>query len=415
MNNAKRHTDLLIRQLATIIAVMALAVSCRHDDTLDMSDSLVTVYPVVDTRIETHVETKALTAGYTPYTGTERQTIYAFALHTGTATTDVRDSNEDNKGFFSPASLVDESTNPATEVEGWRSTLQVKRGNKYQILGHTAIPGVSRTEVTYTPTAFGSDLTYPIHVIASFSGIDLISNIDPMVCRASDGSDDENVTPELNVGTFKKLLINGTGEGENESLTTKVFLAMDHMYAKFNLLFRLDDTKVYDDIRTIKLKEVIIKSAAGSGTISGNHTLDLMTGNIKLQDNSQPSYKSLSLNILNGPSSNAAVKDEGTDMVTLITDHYKNVGWFTFLPIPVDAYAIHNLTPAFDITVKYDVFDKDGVCTRQDCFATNSITDKLIGAEKSKSYDIQITVMPTYLYQLSDNDAKFEWKIEITN
>ena len=411
MGNAKGHIDLAIRQLAIIIAVMALVVSCRHDS-LDMSESLVTVYPVVDARIETHVETKALT-GYTQYTGTGRQIIYSYALHAGTTTSDERDSNEDSKGYFSPSSFYDESASPV-EVEGWRSTLQVKRGNKYYIVGHTAIPGVPRTGVTYTPTTVGTDHTYPIHVIASFSGIDLITNTDPMVCCASDGSDNDNDTPELSVGTFNKLTVNGTGEGENEKLTTKVFLAMDHLYAKFNLLFRLDNSKVYDDIRTIKLKEILIKSASNSGTISGNHTLDLITGDIKLQDNSQPSYKAISLNILNGPSSNATVKDNGTDIVTL-TDTYKNVGWFTFLPIPVDDYASHNLTPAFDITVKYDVFDKDGVCTREDCIATNSITDKLVGAEKSKSYDIQITVMPTYLYQLSDNDAKFNWNIEIIN
>ena len=411
MTNVRGHIGLLIKQLVIIIAVITLTVSCRHDS-LEMSESLVTVYPVVDTRIETHVGTKAL-AGYTQYTGTERQTIYSYALHSGTTTNSARIPAEDSKGYFSPTSFFDESV-PPTEIEGWRSTLQVKRDNKYYILGHTAIPGVQRTEVTYTPTEVSSDLTYPIHVIASFPGIDLISNTDPMVCRASDGSDNDNVTPDLSVGTFKEITVKGNSEGGNDVLTTKVFLAMDHLYAKFNLLFRLDNTKVYDDIRTVKLKEVLIKSASGSGTISGSHTLDLMTGNIKLQENSQPSYKSLSLNILNGPSSNAAVKDDGTDIVTL-TDTYKNVGWFTFLPIPVDEHAGHNLTPAFDITVKYDVFDKDGVCTREDCIATNSITDKLIGAEKSKSYDIQITVMPTYLYQLSDNDAKFEWKIEITN
>lgn len=411
MINVKGHTGLLIKHLAIIITVMVLTVSCQHD-TFDMSDSLVTVYPVIDARVETHVQTKAL-AGYTEYTGTQRQTIYAYALHAGTTIDDIRDADEDKKGYFSPSSFVDE-LNPGNEVEGWRSTLQVKRGNKYHILGHTAIPGVPGTGVTYTTTAVSTDPTYPVHVTASFSGIDLISNIDPLVCRASDGSDNDNVTPELSVGTFEKITVNGTGEGDNEKLTTKVFLAMDHLYAKFNLLFRLDNTYVYDDIRTIKLKEVLIESASGSGTISGDHTLDLMSGDLRLQDNSEPSYKAISLNILNGPSSNAQTKDSGTDIVTL-TDTYKNVGWFTFLPIPVDAYAIHNLTPAFDITVKYDVFDKDGVCTRQDCFATNSITDKLIGAEKSKSYDIQITVMPTYLYQLSDNDAKFEWKIEITD
>ena len=65
----------------------------------------------------------------------------------------------------------------------------------------------------------------------------------------------------------------------------------------------------------------------------------------------------------------------------------------------------------FRLTIVYDVFDKKGNKTRSLATATNSYTtsmkdsdDKPVAIKRGNSYRIEITVKPSYLYQLSDGD-----------
>ena len=59
----------------------------------------------------------------------------------------------------------------------------------------------------------------------------------------------------------------------------------------------------------------------------------------------------------------------------------------------------------YRLRVEYDVYDKDKNIIRQETSAVNFYTSKEgVAIERGHSYDIHITVMPTYLYQLSDGD-----------
>lgn len=60
-----------------------------------------------------------------------------------------------------------------------------------------------------------------------------------------------------------------------------------------------------------------------------------------------------------------------------------------------------------DMTIRYDVYSANGTLTRQNVSATNAI--KLVSLIKGsvavgKNYKLQIEVIPTYLYTLSDDD-----------
>ena len=65
----------------------------------------------------------------------------------------------------------------------------------------------------------------------------------------------------------------------------------------------------------------------------------------------------------------------------------------------------------FRLTIVYDVFDKKGNKTRSLATATNSYTTSMkdssgnpVAIKRGNSYRIEITVKPSYLYQLSDGD-----------
>ena len=65
----------------------------------------------------------------------------------------------------------------------------------------------------------------------------------------------------------------------------------------------------------------------------------------------------------------------------------------------------------FQLEVVYDIYDKAGKITRMGATAVNSYTANMMDSEghqievkRGNSYNIQITVEPTYLYQLSEYD-----------
>lgn len=61
------------------------------------------------------------------------------------------------------------------------------------------------------------------------------------------------------------------------------------------------------------------------------------------------------------------------------------------------------------VTATYDVYDKEGQLTRDNCTASNKLTLPLTGTNAIKKgyyYDVKVTLAPDFLYVLSDNDNK---------
>lgn len=381
------HKTNLIRLCASVLLAATALVSCQRDDMEDRN--LVTLYPVVESNIETTVLTRALT-GYSAYNSGSRQTIRAYAVNTP--------SDEIATGLFSPSA-----------DGGWRSTLKVEANESYYyyVYSYTSLPGA---------TDYSLNFTNQDDVNLTFKDLNIISNTDPLVSTAAAGAflvknPDSSEYPKLTEGSFSI----GEVKTPANDKSTKVFLAMKHLYAKATLSFKVDPT--YNELRTIKVKQVTVSTTAG-GTLPGDHKINFKKNTdiaqlVKDETTSVSNESQTSVDILRGESSTVTFDDpDAKDCVTLVPDLIE-FGWFTFLP----ATYLGGNNPSLSITVTYDVYDKSNpaVPLRQDQTATNSniLRNLTSGGTAGNNYRINLTVNPTYLIVLSDTDVSEGVQIEI--
>ena len=396
-NQSGRQKGHLVQLTVSVILAAVILASCSHEEIIE--GDVITLYPVFNNEIETTVTTRAAANEYTAYTG-HRQNIYAEAVcYDG----DQHDYQYDASGWFLP-----DEDNPGR----WFSRVNVHSGHNYYLYCYTSMPVDEGSLPSFTYTS-SSD------VKLTFSGFDIITTIDPLVSTASTGKllcsneylrpDSAAHYPHLSDNandpfTFGKFDIGTVQSGtyQDHPASTKVFLALDHLFAKATLAFKVADD--YDTIRTIKLIEAAITT--NQGLFTGSHTYSFADRKFILASNGGYSSRNLRIDLVgDGPSITVdPAKVDENGMVVLGKDTTE-LGWFCFLP---DKYF-----PAITLTVKYNVYDKSGRLVRENATATNAnILKKVTNPEKGNNYKITVNVIPSYLYQLSDDDVKVELSVE---
>lgn len=204
---------------------------------------------------------------------------------------------------------------------------------------------------------------------------------------------------------------NGTSANENYSTTglkkgdfqyvatgtqnsNYVYLLFDHLFSALHLRMRVQGT--YNDLRTIKLKELKLKTYEGEG-------------------GSTPSKKKTDITIT------LAANNEGNDPITNIT--------FTPSGEDTDAGSVFTSEAGYELNADYqeftghfmpqgvtkvnlistyDVYDKKGNKVRAGCTATNTLNLNMFSGQtqalRGCRYTISLTINPTYLYILSEPD-----------
>lgn len=191
-------------------------------------------------------------------------------------------------------------------------------------------------------------------------------------------------TPSDKTGSLVKNSYSIKVESAEDTKNYVTFM-MDRVMARVILNFKVHEN--YSKIRTIKIKEVTLKPAAG----------DYQSVNIDctMNDGSAIGYVM---------SKGAAVDNKVSFSITddrLVLDNTsaKRAGVF---------YSVPGVQNNVVMTVKYDVYDKAGTLVRENQTVTNS-SIKLIGSgtlERAKEYTLNVNIMPTYLYSLSDTDKE---------
>lgn len=223
----------------------------------------------------------------------------------------------------------------------------------------------------YLPQTDGANLTFNTNTATmTIPNIAGLSTTDALVIRKGD-----------------KLTILATDKSKNATLL------MDHMMAKVTPRFYIDS--VYAKIRSIRIKKV--EFAIDDATT--------YTANVAFDNTKSP----ISWNTTWIPGA--------TSDVEVVA--YENAEPTVILPTTKDAALACGecyVCPAqpiagLNMTVTYDVYDTKGQLVRPDAEATNKMKIKVRGntltkLEAGKNYILNIRIVPTYLYVLSDNDEE---------
>lgn len=194
----------------------------------------------------------------------------------------------------------------------------------------------------------------------------------------------KNDTPTDKTGSLVKNEYSINVESHEDTKNYVTFM-MDRVMARVYLNFKVHEK--YSKIRTIKIKEVTLKPAAGN----------YQSVNIActMNDGSAIGYV-----MSKGAAVDNKVSFSITDDGLVLNDtSAKSAGVF---------YSVPGVQNSVVMTVTYDVYDKAGTLVRADQTVTNS-SIKLINTgtlERAKEYTLNVNIVPTYLYSLSDTDKE---------
>ena len=170
-----------------------------------------------------------------------------------------------------------------------------------------------------------------------------------------------------------------------------VNLLMDHLYSQLILQFNVDAD--YNMLRHIKLKSVTLTSTYGetvNASVKFREGSSLGLNTVVYSKNTDDgSGDTKSLEILKSTDDNVLLTTSATDAV---------FGPFNCAPCTFDANG-NNLT----LTCTYDVYNVDETTIlRSNCTVTNKL--KVSGMDHGIRKRLTVSIAPTYLYNLSDDD-----------
>ena len=373
----------LSRSLTVILTVAAVAfVSCRNEEPDGMK---VTLYPVVMSNIETVIETRALVGDYSELT-TVGSTIKVNALAFNPNDEYARSADDDAlDGTFTKAE------------SRWTSNVEVTDGLDYKVY-------------TYSPASFPAasvDFDYASGTPKlTFTDLAAITGSDPLMGIAAAGGNLSGTAPELTKGTYSTGTVS-IKNAASDDVRTRVWLAMDHLYARATVLFKVDAD--YNSIRTVKVKSATVSIEHGTLAGTSTYTYAKGTDDAVISWNSATSYTGDAVSVeIVGDNTPAASFDSEENQVITLGEDAKEAGWFCMNP---------KIKPVLTLTVTYDVYDKAGTLVRENQVVTNNrLLRKLVWPDgvsiEGNNYLITVKLNPTYLYQLSDGDAALEIVIE---
>ena len=181
--------------------------------------------------------------------------------------------------------------------------------------------------------------------------------------------------------------------GFTKGANNYVSILLDHLFARIDFNFKIGQK--YNEMRSVKIKQVeLVSTVSVTGLTVTLHGSDGGTHPIL---NESEDIKYTTETVQNGI--RGVLYDYSTDTddpmgKELSLNGTKIPGFFA----PLTTVA-QNLT----LVCIYDVYNKKGTRVRENCTATNKLA-AFDGAERGKKWTVNLTVEPTYLYQLSDDE-----------
>lgn len=224
-----------------------------------------------------------------------------------------------------------------------------------------------------------------------------------VIVGASNGSNADTPT-NLQTGKFNCQMKSGGTGNENH-----LFLLCDHLYAKLEFTFRVDDSEPYKyaSLRTIKLRKLELTSYTytldnqSDTTImkkKGNITVNLAANNTGTSPIESTIYFTPDIDSDN---MDPVLLFEGEKTIPSV-GYTTETGYVPYFNLSGSGKVLYVLRST------YDVYDKQNNLIRKGCVAENTIVPQerfnIKQFSRGHKYTLRLTVMPTYLYMLSEPD-----------
>ena len=214
-------------------------------------------------------------------------------------------------------------------------------------------------------------------------------------------------------GDFKCKIKGGEGDENKNTL----FFLFDHLYAALQLCFRVDET--YNQLRDICIKRLELESYEDEActqlmpklkttiTLMANNTYTSpIVGDVVFEKDQSAGYMEKVL-IYNNPE--AKWSNEDDRLPSLDNGNKKYVEKSGYIP----KSGTENF---YKLTTTYDIYDKKGNLIRKDQSAVNVLSPKKLFNQpqllRGYKYTLRMTIAPTFLYMMSDDDLEFKMDIE---
>jgi len=269
--------------------------------------------------------------------------------------------------------------------DDWSSSLVLKSGRMYYIFAFTP---VEKDSASIEPVRNDEMSPYD-KARVTLKGIPAVSASDYLY---SVGNSNPNAATPITADKAKGNFTYDVKATKGTGATNETYLIMNHLMSKLTLKLKADSA--YGELRDIKLKSITAVPQSGSvQTISSVINY---------------SKESVSFGWANPVTAGTVdtVHVFSPDTLVTLTTKFQEVGYFYFAP-SYNAVPGQSVRPAVIFT--FNVYDKEKQQTRKEVKVVNtSLLPQLYkntgGLASGTNYIMSVTVKPTYLYVLSDND-----------
>lgn len=376
--------------LIGLIAVMGLT-SCSSDEenfqqkgtpqTLTLitsSSSFVEVNPMATTR--------ALPTGYKPYNELYPTTV---PEHTkiGVFMTPERTDAMADFVYMGYEDHDNDPSTPSVPTNKWMSSIVITDQQQYYMYGFMPREDARNAEITPLNSDYANGATLTIRGLNSVTGADVCVIVGVKKWAPTNPGD----TPPIIENSGIQLGEFGYEGGPTGS--NYVYLLIKHLFAGLHFKAHVDPT--YDALRTIRVKKFELISDVVSDAI--DLTIELTSNTAGTDPVTSISY---------APAAGAST----TATTTLFP--YEGSPADVVIPVasPEDFLACYapSICNSFILQTTFDVYDKNGNKTRENCVVQNQINNNLIPQINTMTagqiYTIDLLIKPTYLYVMSDPD-----------
>ena len=266
----------------------------------------------------------------------------------------------------------------------WMTTIGVKESAKYKVFGFMPA-GISANDgynVKISDDKTTATLNIPQMLTVSNKDVCVITGVKDHPLGVSETGEKEKVLS----GVFDYTANSVSGHGYGVSLLA------EHIYSAVEIWFKMANV-AYNNLRTIKLKQVLLKNKQMAVV---NATIPLTIGSLETPK-PNPVGEITMTKVTSSVVAETTLfsSDAGEELKTADGSEIKVPGYFTLG---------NNDTSELVIESVYDVYDKD-VLVRENCHAVNKINGLVSSLKRGEKKIIKITVNPTYLYVLTDDDS----------